>query len=129
MQKFIATILLILYCTLSIGASVNVHFCCSKISSVSFFDNQEKCCCSHNTSFESLSCCSDKTIEFDFKESDVQKQNTLNYLALFKFISSLNNVVKLGKPVTQGGDNICFNKPPPEKGSLYLIFCNLIFYG
>lgn len=79
MKKFLSIIILIFYTCMSMGATVNVHYCMGEFKSVNFVLSKEGCkhCGKSKSSGCSKDCCKDK-IKILKTEKDQKAENAFN---------------------------------------------------
>ncbi len=123
MKRIALIMLTVFYMLPAIGFSINIHWCCNKISfvKITYLNEEKKCDCSKKKS--SMKCC--RNIHTIIKLTDNSK-NESNFIApsanfflipvftVFKKISfnTLNNVI------------LCaYHSPPPKcKHPIYLVY-------
>lgn len=114
------------YLILSIGVSVNAHFCGGNLKSVTVSSDGGKCCC--DSKDNSNSCCSDKSAYVQY-DNDNQEITTFKF-EFGKFHVAFNNWVQNDTSVAQTTTTLyeC-QKAPPPKQPLWLRHCSLTYYG
>ena len=125
MRKIGAISLSLLYLALSVGLTVNVHFCGGKIGTIKFVETNGTCCCAEKKE----DCCKDQVffLQLDDDQQTPQSNRVALYLSptvlpvfLYDIYSSeLSEEAKVVK--TERG--------PPLIKDIYLLHCSLTHYG
>jgi hypothetical protein len=127
MRKLIAIILPFYYLSATVGLAVTVHYCHGDIAAIGIYTEANGCCDDNATC---CTCCVDE--QFVVK-ADVDDQLAVSNK--FKFFQSDTNSVSLiprNDTYDSQGKRHCFDHTRhnlPQKPPLWLLNCNLTFYG
>ena len=82
MKRSLIFILLFVYTTLACGLNLQLHYCCGKLKSISFFETTDEGSCCGSKKMKSKDCCDDKTTYLKVK--DKHNSNTSLKVVTFK---------------------------------------------
>ncbi len=125
MNKLFSTFLASLYLTLSLGLSVNVHYCHGKVSSVQIFKEIHKNCCSKDL-IKKSSCCDDQLVVLEI--DDVDQELVIPILKHIPHVISNKTFLKILKPKSYIPIDKKLARAPPKQ-PLYLLHSSFTFYG
>lgn len=126
MRSVVSIILSIIYFSLSISASINLHYCGGKIAHVSLIGETQNCCCGPGTT--DYSCCNDENIqlELDIDQKQIINQN-INFQALFVYSFLAVELVNESEIAEEENNNLEYFIPP-KPNPIWLMNSNFTFY-
>ena len=133
MKKTLSILSSLIYFTLTIGISFNVHYCKGEVKSISVFEKDTDCCCNdENAIMCSMknNCCNDEEYLFQFY-SDNQLAS-INSFSFDQYKLILNEKLVNIEPILEDIDLITSNNsdfPPPKIEHRYIQNCSLLFYA
>jgi hypothetical protein len=132
MRRSAAIIVMIIYGVLSIGVHMHLHYCCGKLSDISFITAQG---CDHENESESESCCkkSDHCCSYADISLKLDESHSGSY---FKIVLPTLAIESTGWVFTENTFTP-FKKQsfhprqhaPPADVPIYLSGCSLLFYA
>ena len=111
----------------SVGVALNLHYCGSKLVSISFKNADEKKCCGSKMKKKSKSCCKEKSVSYkvidnqDSGSKFIPLKNAVKEIKLFS--ASENDIVKVKT-------NLFFEHnfiQPPDLNLRYTYLTNRVF--
>ena len=133
MKKYIAILLSVFYLAVSIGITVNVHYCKGNVASIDvllpdLFPSAVSCCC--NGEVIHGSCCHDEIVVIQLKlDTQIQQYNLISCIQPV-FIKKHKTEVSNNSVLNKKFDDFdASDKSPPLNEPIWLVNCNLTFYG
>jgi len=134
MKKILSILASLVYFSLTIGISFNVHYCKGEIKSVSVIVEKTDCCCEKESNMVcgivEDACCDDE--EYIFQFSSNNQLVNINNISLEQNFSILNKKTTQIKPFLEDIDIITsyyLEFLPPKIEHKYIQNCSLIFYA
>ena len=125
MNRIAATYLLILYTAFTTGMSVDIHYCGSKISSITFEKEANKNVCSKCNN-EKKGCCHD--IDSFFKVDDAHSVAVANEIPTTPYLIIASKYFEQHQLLQKRLDNnISKNHHPPSSSPPDINICNCVF--
>jgi hypothetical protein len=129
MKKAIAIILSSFYLLLSIGATVDVHYCGGKVSSVKVYASSHDCCCAKVSKSEMMDCCKDESTLVQLDGEQFQPSNSTIEVDFITLLSSINNNFQCIELSHDENEFETHNLPPPSNVRKYITNVSLTYYG
>ncbi len=129
MKRSVTIVFLSFYVLISLGLTINLHYCGGQLESLDLFGNTESCCCGGETM--NKSCCENQFLYFEISDEQRVSQD-YRILTIPSFdlniqpaidITLLNNEIELD---FQRLEN---NSSPPYKNPFWILNCSLIYYA
>jgi len=130
MKVFFSAGLAIYYFLISIGVSVNVHYCGDKVDSVELYGKTKICCCKDNSE-NSKGCCGDDFFFYQFDENQLSSQLSQSQDEVQSVAALLDySQEKPAEIILISGLNLdLLNLPPPQQRPLWLMNCSMLYYS
>lgn len=124
MKKVIASILLLLYVTVSSGIVINLHYCMNRLDSAKLGVVNNEVCTKCGMQTDELNSCCHNEVKI-IKIQDVQKVTNLNYdFATFKIVTTNHSNLFVELLSTLNDYSFVNNHSPPiNKQDTYLVNC------
>lgn len=124
MKKVLASILLLLYVTVSSGIVINLHYCMNRLDSAKLGVVKSEVCNKCGMATDELNSCCHNEVKI-IKIQDVQKINELNYNFIsFKAIAAYHSYLFVEQLSAVNGYSFINNHSPPiNKQDTYLVNC------
>ena len=123
MKKTVVLLLLLIYGSATIGATVHMHYCMNELVGWSLLDNEkEKECVKCGMKEKKGGCCKDKQQQVKLN-TDHQKTTTAQYFTILDAPTLINLVDHLGFVLTKTAQAFPIAKAPPKipKERLYVL--------
>jgi hypothetical protein len=129
MKRTVTIVFLSFYVLISLGLTINLHYCGGQLESFNLFGETKSCCCGGKTM--SKSCCENQVIHYEISDEqriskDFRILTTPSFdldIQPITYIPLLNNEIELD---SQRLEN---NSSPPYKNPFWILNCSLIYYA
>jgi hypothetical protein len=123
-KKAVSIVLLICYVTVTVGFAMDMHFCGSKISRVSFNSNEKVSC---GKTITPMKCCHSTHIDAKITDTHQAASNTITFkpLSLELFSTPFHPILISSPSVIRG--NLFGYREPPLRSDIRLTIANSIF--
>lgn len=123
MKQFLTIVILLVFTLASSGYTLNVHYCCGKIDSISWKPRQSASC-QHGTGMKDGPCCADRSVHLDVDDSvpaapPEAPEPGLITLPTFLISLGVDPVV----PAAYNTAAVCDSSPPAEP-PLTILHCH-----
>ena len=112
------------YTLSTVGLSINLHYCGTKLAQIQFLSQEVRDCCSEKVE-KTAHCCKNQAVTYKVKDQHLG--NSSIHLPGLNGVLLIKQEVNAGQKKVLGSDKYVFKlqKPPPNnisKGVLYSIF-------
>ncbi|OFX83324.1 MAG: hypothetical protein A2W99_12060 [Bacteroidetes bacterium GWF2_33_16] len=117
------------YVLVSLGLTINLHYCGDRLESLKLFENTESCCCGGETT--NKSCCENQFLHYAISDEQRVSQDfrILTIPSINLDIQPIIDIALLNNEHNLDFQRFENNSSPPYKNPFWILNCSLIYYA
>jgi len=129
MKRSVTIVFLSFYVLISLGLTINLHYCGGKLESLNLFGNTDSCCCGGE--IMNKSCCENQVLHYEISdEQRVSQDNRILTIPSFDLdIQPIIDITLLNNEIELDFQRLENSTSPPFKNPFWILNCSLIYYA
>ncbi|MGE0088013.1 MAG: hypothetical protein AB7S50_00895 [Bacteroidales bacterium] len=129
MKRTVTIVFLSFYVLVSLGITINLHYCGGQFESFNLFGETKSCCCGGKTM--NKSCCENQVLHYEISDEQRISQDIriLTIPSIDLYLEPIIDNSLLDNEIELDSQRIEINSSPSYKNPFWILNCSLIYYA
>jgi hypothetical protein len=129
MKRSVTIVFLSFYVLVSLGLTINLHYCGGQLESFNLFSETESCCCGGETM--NKTCCENQIVYYEISDEQRVSQDIriLTIPSIDLDIQPIIDITLLNNEIELDFQRLENSSSPPYKNPFWILNCSLIYYA